>query len=120
MKIEDTSGQDEVITPHKSNKNRLYLVGLVLLIVTVGYYISPALKAWSHSGASVPIERLRIATVDEQRNGTRMPPLCADDFYNLCGKSLLNAVEASWHGGQQLNLTLNRRTDWVVSLIKDS
>lgn len=63
MKIEDTSGQDEVITPHKSNKNRLYLVGLVLLIVTVGYYISPALKAWSHSGASVPIERLRIATV---------------------------------------------------------
>ena len=64
--------------------------------------------------------RLRIATVDEQRNGTRMPPLCADDFYNLCGKSLLNAVEASWHGGQQLNLTLDRRTDWVVSLIKDS
>ena len=63
MKIEDTSGQDEVIVSSKNKKKPMIIGASIAILLLAAYYISPALSAWSHSGASVPIDRLRIATV---------------------------------------------------------
>ena len=63
MKIEDTSAQDEVLAPQSSHKKWIISgVSLVFAIVFF-YYLTPSVSAWSQSGATVPLERLRIATV---------------------------------------------------------
>ena len=64
MKIEDTSSQDEILVPSNKRKPLFTAVGLVILVIFLGYYIAPSVNAWSQSGATVPLDRLRVATVE--------------------------------------------------------
>lgn len=65
MKIQDTSGQDVALTA-KSNK-KPYIIGLVAVLVAITLYlfIAPSLSNWSNSDHSVPMQRLRLATVEK-------------------------------------------------------
>ncbi|WP_100656919.1 efflux RND transporter periplasmic adaptor subunit [Alteromonas flava] len=63
MKIEDTSAQDEVLAPKRKKNTWTIALASGLAVIGALYYLSPAVSAWSQSGASVPLDRLRIATV---------------------------------------------------------
>lgn len=63
--IRDTSAQDVVIDPAPKRKRQLYTAGggvAVLLIALL--IIVPAWQRWASSDISVPLDRLRIATVE--------------------------------------------------------
>lgn len=64
MKIEDTSSQDEILVPSKKRKSLFTAISLGILVIVFGYYIAPSVNAWSQSGATVPLDRLRIAAVE--------------------------------------------------------
>ena len=63
MKIEDTSGQDVVLTKQSSKKP--YVIGATLLLASIVAMtsIAPAISNWSSSDASISIDRLRLAEV---------------------------------------------------------
>ncbi|MDM7860977.1 efflux RND transporter periplasmic adaptor subunit [Alteromonas sp. ASW11-36] len=63
MKIEDTSAQDEVLVKRAKPNKAVIITAAVILTLGLFYYAAPSVQAWSTSGASVPFERLRIATV---------------------------------------------------------
>ena len=63
MKIADTSGQD-VMLESSSNRSRLYLyLGVAIVIILLGFLVSPTLARWSSADHSVAFDRVRIATV---------------------------------------------------------
>ena len=63
LKIADTSGQDVQLGP-KSNRNRNLIGGSALLVLLVAaWIIVPAVKRWASASVTVPLDRLRIATV---------------------------------------------------------
>jgi HlyD family secretion protein len=63
MTIADTSGQDIQIAP-KSSRRRWIIVGATsLAILAVAALFIPAMARWLRAEASVPRERLRLATV---------------------------------------------------------
>jgi HlyD family secretion protein len=63
LKIADTSSQDIQLEP-RSKRNRNIMGGGALLVSIVLVWMAvPELRRWSNAAVSVPIERLRIATV---------------------------------------------------------
>lgn len=64
MSIADTSGQDTLLSPATSHRRRLlWIIATVAVFITALVVALPAISNWSASEASVPRERLRIATV---------------------------------------------------------
>lgn len=63
LKIQDTSGQDVVLAP-KSAKRR-YVIGAssLLLLLSVAWVLLPVVTRWAAATVTVPLDRLRIATV---------------------------------------------------------
>ena len=63
LKIADTSAQDVYLAP-KSSRNRNFIGGSALLLLLVVVWITlPVVKRWANTSVSVPLDRLRIATV---------------------------------------------------------
>lgn len=63
--IRDTSAQDVVIDPAPKRKRQLYAAGGGLAVLLIALLIIvPAWQRWASSDISVPLERLRIATVE--------------------------------------------------------
>ena len=63
LKIADTSAQD-VYLPPKSHRNRNLIGGSALLLVMVAAWIMvPAVMRWASTTVTVPLDRLRTATV---------------------------------------------------------
>jgi HlyD family secretion protein len=63
LKIADTSSQDTQLEP-KSKRNRNIVAGGALLaLITLIWIAFPAFQRWSNASVSVPLERIRIATV---------------------------------------------------------
>ncbi|WP_100642970.1 efflux RND transporter periplasmic adaptor subunit [Alteromonas facilis] len=100
MKIEDTSAQDEVIVPKRKHKTWMISGASVLLLLFIFYYMSPAISAWSQSGATVPLDRVRIATVtrgDLQRDLSvqgRVVAAVSPTLYSPAGGTITLHVEA--------------------------
>lgn len=63
MKITDTSAQDVVLAP--KSKIRVIVFGLtaIMFLIVASWYALPLVSRWAQAQDSVPIERLRIATV---------------------------------------------------------
>lgn len=63
LKIADTSRQDRQLGP-RSHRNRNIIGGSALLVLLVGMWIVvPAIQRWASASVTVPLDRLRIATV---------------------------------------------------------
>jgi HlyD family secretion protein len=63
LKIADTSAQDVQLAP-KSGRNRNIIGGSALLVLmTLVWMAVPAVQRWSNASVSVPLDRLRIASV---------------------------------------------------------
>ena len=63
LKISEPSGQDVQLAP-RSRKQRFIVVGIALLALVVGLWaFLPAVNRWASASATVPMSRLRIATV---------------------------------------------------------
>ncbi len=64
VRMRDTSAQDTVVDDRPRRRQRLYWIGgASAAAVILGIVIYPAFKAWSGAELSVPLERLRMATV---------------------------------------------------------
>ncbi|GGW91247.1 efflux RND transporter periplasmic adaptor subunit [Alteromonas halophila] len=64
MSIADTSGQDTLLSPAASSRRRtIWIVAVVALLILALVVALPAISNWQQSEASVPRDRLRIATV---------------------------------------------------------
>jgi HlyD family secretion protein len=63
LKIADTSAQDVVVDTRSNHKKRWLLGGALLIMVTLATLAVPSLQRWAGSSISVPVERLRLATV---------------------------------------------------------
>ena len=100
MKIEDTSAQDEVLAPKRSNKKWIISGVSLVLAVVLFNYVTPSVSAWSQSGASVSLERLRIATVtrgDLQRDLSvqgRVVAAVSPTLYSPAAGTITLSVEA--------------------------
>jgi HlyD family secretion protein len=63
--IRDTSAQDVLIDPAPKRKRQLYVAGGGLAVLLIALLIIvPAWQRWASSDISVPLDRLRIATVE--------------------------------------------------------
>lgn len=63
LKIADTSAQDVQLAP-KSSRNRNIIGGSALLVLmTLVWMAVPAVQRWSNATVSIPLDRLRIASV---------------------------------------------------------
>ncbi|MDX1442193.1 MAG: efflux RND transporter periplasmic adaptor subunit [Gammaproteobacteria bacterium] len=63
--IRDTSAQDVAIDPAPQKKRRLVTAGIALAAVLIlAILVVPAWQRWASSDISVPMERLRTATVE--------------------------------------------------------
>ena len=63
LKISDTSAQDVQLAP-PSHRNRNIVGGTaVLMFLVVLWVMVPAVKRWASASVTVPLDRLRIATV---------------------------------------------------------
>lgn len=63
IKIADTSGQDVVREVQKSRRWGLWLSGAVAVVLLILAF--PIVSDWSQAQASVPLDRIRIATVTQ-------------------------------------------------------
>ncbi len=63
MKIADTSGQDIQLEPEGNRKLYIGLAAGLIVILLVGWLVAPWLQRWANATISVPMERVRIATV---------------------------------------------------------
>ena len=63
LKITDTSGQDVKLAP-KSHRNRNIMGGSAVLGILVALWVLvPAFNRWASASVTVPLDRLRVATV---------------------------------------------------------
>jgi HlyD family secretion protein len=63
LKIADTSAQDVQLAP-PSNRNRKIMGGSILLLLVAVIWIAvPVVKRWANATVTVPMDRLRTATV---------------------------------------------------------
>lgn len=63
--IRDTSAQDVLIDPRPARIKRYRNIGIVVgSILLVLVFALPAYQRWASAGVSVPLERLRVATVE--------------------------------------------------------
>ncbi len=63
LKIADTSAQDVQVAPKKPWLRWVLLGGGVIALVLLVWLALPAVQRWAGSSVSVPLDRLRIATV---------------------------------------------------------
>jgi HlyD family secretion protein len=63
MKIADTSGQDIRLPPPSKRKQQVITGGFLLVIVALAWLAAPVFQRWADATISVPIDRVRVATV---------------------------------------------------------
>ncbi len=63
LKIADTSGQDVVLEPRGSGRKWLVAAAVVVAVGLLAWWVTPKVQRWAGSSVSVPLERLRLATV---------------------------------------------------------
>ena len=63
LKIADTSAQDVRLEPQDPRRKRLFFIGIAVAVVAAGWMVMPVVQRWANATVSVPIERLRTATV---------------------------------------------------------
>ncbi|WDE10497.1 efflux RND transporter periplasmic adaptor subunit [Thalassomonas haliotis] len=64
MTIRDTSDQDIVVAPKKNRfKPAIILGSSALVLVTLIWQVAPEARRWSQAQTSVPLDRVRIATI---------------------------------------------------------
>ncbi|NMP17627.1 efflux RND transporter periplasmic adaptor subunit [Thalassotalea sp. Y01] len=65
MKLADTSSQDEVLATSNSMHRRwLIAAGVIMTFVAMFYLLSPAVAKWSQTDRSIPLKRVRLASVE--------------------------------------------------------
>ncbi len=65
MKIHDTSAQDVVIEKKTGRTRWLITGGVAIVLALFAFWAVPAVQRWAGSSVSVPLDRLRIATVSQ-------------------------------------------------------
>jgi HlyD family secretion protein len=63
LKIKDTSAQDVRLAPVNPRRKRLILAGVVVAGLAVVWITIPTVQRWANASISVPIDRVRVATV---------------------------------------------------------
>ena len=63
LKIADTSGQDVQLAPKSNRKRNLIGGGALLFVLVIAWVMFPVVKRWANTTVTVPLDRLRIATV---------------------------------------------------------
>lgn len=63
LKIADTSAQDVQLQPKSKRNRNIAIAGALLLFIVLVWMAGPAFQRWSSASISVPLERIRIATV---------------------------------------------------------
>ena len=64
MKIADTSQQDVVIEKGPNRKRQVVITAIALLFVMFTIWAVPAVQRWAGSSVTVPLDRLRLASVE--------------------------------------------------------
>ncbi len=63
LKIADTSAQDVRLEPRDPKRRRLAFAGVGVLLIAAIWVAVPVVQRWANATVSVPLERLRTATV---------------------------------------------------------
>jgi HlyD family secretion protein len=63
LKIADTSSQDVKLAPRSQRTRNLILSGLALFLIAGAWLAAPAIERWANATVTVPMDRVRIATV---------------------------------------------------------
>ncbi|MDH3860056.1 MAG: efflux RND transporter periplasmic adaptor subunit [Gammaproteobacteria bacterium] len=63
MKIQDTSAQDVRIAPRDPRRKHLTIGAIALAMIAVAWFVTPAVQRWANASVSVPVDRVRVATV---------------------------------------------------------
>lgn len=63
LTIADTSAQDVQLAPPDPRRKRLILLGIAVAVIVATVIAAPSIKRWANATVSVPIERIRTATV---------------------------------------------------------
>ena len=63
LKIADTSAQDVAVSPPSRGRRGVIGGSAVLALLVVASIVAPVAKRWASAGISVPMDRLRVATV---------------------------------------------------------
>lgn len=64
MKIKDTSAQDVALAPRDPRVRRIALGAGAVLFIAAILFVAPAVNRWADASVSVPLDRVRIATVE--------------------------------------------------------
>lgn len=64
MKIADTSAQDVLIEQKPGSARWLISGGVALLLILLTFWAVPAVQRWASSSVTVPLDRLRVASVE--------------------------------------------------------
>ena len=64
LKIADTSGQDVRLAPKTHRKRNLVGGSALLLVLVIAWIMVPMVQRWAGTTVAVPLERLRVATVE--------------------------------------------------------
>ena len=80
---------------------------------------------WLQSDGAGAFVRFKVTHVEESATGRERPPITEDDIRYVCGRSLLNAIQGSWQGKQQvacgdLGWELNKNLEWNVLWHRDT
>lgn len=64
LKIADTSAQDVRLAPKTHRKRNLIGGSALLLVLVIAWIMVPKVQRWASTSVAVPLERLRVATVE--------------------------------------------------------
>ncbi len=64
LKIADTSAQDVQLAPRDPRRNQLILAGIGVAVIASILFAAPWVKRWANATVSVPLDRVRVATVE--------------------------------------------------------
>jgi HlyD family secretion protein len=67
MSIADTSAQDVTLAPPDPRRKKIFLAAVVVAAIILVVAAAPAVKRWANASVSVPIDRVRTATVTQGR-----------------------------------------------------
>ena len=63
LKISDTSAQDVVLAPRSKRVRNVVVATLSIAVIGLSWVATPSVKRWANATVSVPLERVRLATV---------------------------------------------------------
>lgn len=63
LKIADTSAQDIQLQPKSKRNRNIVSAGTLLVVITLIWMALPSFQRWSSASVTVPLERIRIASV---------------------------------------------------------